>query len=119
MPALDKDELPSLEKMREGFNKDSKNYLISLRLIPFFPFWLVNMGAAILQVPFFTFVWTTFFGIIPVTFAYTEAGKALDNILKSSDRLTVSSVLNTDTQIALLFFAGLALLPILYRRYRN
>ena len=58
---------PLLGKIREGFARDAFNYLLFLRLVPLFPFWLVNIAAALAHLPLKTFVSATFFGIIPVT----------------------------------------------------
>lgn len=71
---------PWLEKFRKGFQEDATSYLLFLRLVPAFPFWLVNLAPALLGVDARTFVWTTFVGIMPGTFAYAFAGAGLDSI---------------------------------------
>ncbi len=72
---------PWLNRFRQGFAQDAASYLLFLRLVPLFPFWLVNLAPAVLGANFGTFLWTTFFGIIPGTFAYTLAGSGLDSVL--------------------------------------
>ena len=72
---------PWLEKFRDGFQKDATSYMLFLRLVPVFPFWLVNLAPALLGVKLKTFVWTTALGILPGTFAYAFAGAGLDSVV--------------------------------------
>ena len=71
---------PSIARFREGFEQDAASYLLFLRLVPVFPFWLVNLAPAILNVPLRTFAWTTLIGVLPGTFAYAFAGAGLDSV---------------------------------------
>jgi uncharacterized membrane protein YdjX (TVP38/TMEM64 family) len=72
---------PWMQKVSEGFRDDAMNYLLFLRLVPAFPFWLVNLAPALLGVPLATFVVATFIGIIPGTFAFAFVGAGLDSII--------------------------------------
>lgn len=74
---------PWLSRFREGFQQDAFSYLLFLRLVPIFPFWLVNLAPGLLGVGFGTYVATTFLGIIPGTFAYSLAGKGLDSVIEA------------------------------------
>jgi uncharacterized membrane protein YdjX (TVP38/TMEM64 family) len=74
---------PWLSRFREGFQEDAFNYLLFLRLVPIFPFWLVNLAPGLLGVGFGTYVATTFLGIIPGTFAYSLAGNGLDSVIEA------------------------------------
>ena len=65
---------PFLEKMQKGFNEDAMSYLFALRLIPAFPFAVVNIAPAILGAKFRDYFITTLLGIIPGTLAYTWIG---------------------------------------------
>ena len=65
---------PWLSRFRQGFQDDAFSYLLFLRLVPIFPFWLVNLAPGLLGVGFATYVATTFLGIIPGTFAFALAG---------------------------------------------
>jgi uncharacterized membrane protein YdjX (TVP38/TMEM64 family) len=56
------------EKVAQGFRADAFNYLLFLRLVPIFPFWLVNLVPALCGVPLATFVAATALGVIPATF---------------------------------------------------
>jgi uncharacterized membrane protein YdjX (TVP38/TMEM64 family) len=74
---------PWLSRFRQGFQDDAFSYLLFLRLVPIFPFWLVNLAPALLGVGFATYVTTTFLGIIPGTFAYSLAGSGLDSVIRA------------------------------------
>ena len=72
---------PWLAKLRAGFKEDAFNYLLFLRLVPIFPFWLVNLAPALLGVGLPTYALATLIGIIPGSFAYSIAGKGLDSLI--------------------------------------
>lgn len=72
---------PWVKSFSEGFARDAFNYLLFLRLVPVFPFWLVNIAPALFNVPLSTYVWATFIGIIPGTFAFSIVGSGLDSII--------------------------------------
>jgi uncharacterized membrane protein YdjX (TVP38/TMEM64 family) len=74
---------PWLSRFREGFQEDAFSYLLFLRLVPIFPFWLVNLAPGLLGVSFATYVVTTILGIIPGTFAYSLAGDGLDSVIEA------------------------------------
>jgi len=76
------------EKM-DSFNRDleqnGKNYLLSLRLVPVFPFFLINLLAGLTGISLFTFFWTTALGIIPGSIVYVYAGTQLSTINSMGD----------------------------------
>jgi uncharacterized membrane protein YdjX (TVP38/TMEM64 family) len=74
---------PWLSRFRQGFQEDAFSYLLFLRLVPIFPFWLVNLAPGLLGVSFGTYVATTILGIIPGTFAFALAGSGLDSVIEA------------------------------------
>ncbi|MEZ5839735.1 MAG: TVP38/TMEM64 family protein [Hyphomicrobiales bacterium] len=72
---------PFLSRLGAGFREDAFGYLLFLRLVPAFPFWLVNLAPALLEVPLRTFFLATFIGIIPGTAAYSFLGAGLDSVV--------------------------------------
>jgi uncharacterized membrane protein YdjX (TVP38/TMEM64 family) len=72
---------PWMEKLSGGFREDAFNYMLFLRLVPVFPFWLVNIAPAIAGVGLGTYALTTLIGIIPGTFAFSVLGSGLDSII--------------------------------------
>ncbi|HXF55779.1 MAG TPA: VTT domain-containing protein [Hyphomicrobiaceae bacterium] len=76
---------PVLAKLREGFKENALSYLLFLRLVPAFPFWLVNLAPALLGVSLRTFVIGTFLGIIPGTAAFSFAGAGLGSGIETQN----------------------------------
>lgn len=126
---------PKLAAIREGFVRDAFNYLLFLRLVPAFPFWLVNIAAAVAGMRLRTFVAATAIGIIPATFAFAYVGEGLDSILDAQNAahaacvaakgesacpfdLSLSSLVTTELLIAFAALGVLALVPVALRRWR-
>lgn len=66
----------ALNKMENGFRDNAFSYMLFLRLVPVFPFWLVNLVPALLDVKLRTYVIATFVGIIPGTFITPTSARA-------------------------------------------
>ncbi|MDH3965456.1 MAG: TVP38/TMEM64 family protein [Rhodospirillales bacterium] len=109
---------PWMEKLAKGFQENELSYLLVLRLVPLFPFFVVNLVPAFLGVRLRDYVLATFFGIIPGTFVYNLAGAGLGSILDSGEDFTVASVLTLEIKLALFGLAVLALLPVVYKRLK-
>ena len=92
-----------------GFNteldKNGPGYLLTMRLIPVFPFFLINILAGLTRIQLKTFVWTTSLGILPGSLVYAYAGQQLGNIHNVKDIFT------TRILMAFLLLAGFAVLP--------
>jgi uncharacterized membrane protein YdjX (TVP38/TMEM64 family) len=72
---------PWLGRLRAGFAKNAVSYLLFLRLVPLFPFWLVNIAPALLGMPIVPFMLATLVGIVPGTFAFAVLGAGLDSAI--------------------------------------
>lgn len=70
-----------VKKMQVEFQANAFSYLLTLRLVPLFPFVAVNLVAALLQIPLCTFFWGTLIGIIPESFVYVSIGVAMRNVV--------------------------------------
>jgi uncharacterized membrane protein YdjX (TVP38/TMEM64 family) len=105
---------PVLDRFEKGIRENAASYLLFLRLIPFFPFSIVNLAGAFFGVPFWIFVWTTFVGMIPSVFIYTQAGRGFSFLLEQSRPLSPIHLFNFHLIIALIGLALLALLPALF-----
>jgi len=110
---------PFLSKMEKGFKENAANYLLFLRLVPVFPFWLVNIAPAFFDIPLLTYAWTTLIGIIPGTLVFTLAGAGLDDILQNNEPFTLNSIFNFKIKIALLLLGVTALVPILWKKFKK
>ena len=109
---------PWMARLEDGFRGNALSYLLVLRLIPLFPFWLVNLVPAALGVPVGVFVLGTAAGIVPGTFVFSLAGAGLGGVFDSGEEFSVGSVLTAEMVAALVGLALLALAPILYKRAR-
>jgi uncharacterized membrane protein YdjX (TVP38/TMEM64 family) len=110
---------PFLRRMEAGFQENALNYLLVLRLIPLFPFWIVNLVPAFLGVPLGTYVLGTFIGIIPGSFVFASVGAGIGSVLDSGEEFSPASVLTPQIVIALVGLAVLALLPVVYRKLKG
>lgn len=111
---------PRVQKLRAGFERDAFNYLFFLRLIPAFPFFLVNIAAGLFGMRTLPYVAATGLGIIPGTFVFASIGAGAGTVIARGEELNLSGVL-TDPAV-LLPIAGLAvlsLLPIAVRKLRG
>lgn len=108
-----------MEKIEGGIREDGWSYLLFLRLVPLFPFWLVNLAPAFFGVRTLTFAWTTFVGIIPGAFVFTQAGAGLGAIFDSGESLNLATVFNPQVKLALLALGIFALMPLLLKKLRK
>jgi uncharacterized membrane protein YdjX (TVP38/TMEM64 family) len=67
-------------KVNEGIKKEGSFYLFTLRLIPVFPFWMINLVMGVTKMPISTFYWVSQVGMLPGTIVYVNAGKELAQI---------------------------------------
>lgn len=74
-----------LIRFNRDISENGHSYLLMLRLIPVFPFFMINIMAGLTKVPLRTFAWTTSVGIIPGSLVYAFAGKQLDTIGSAGD----------------------------------
>lgn len=109
---------PWLRRLEAGFSENALSYLLVLRLVVVFPFWVVNLVPAFLGVPLRTYVAGTFLGIIPGAFVFNLAGAGLGSIFESGAHFTKMTVLTPEVVAAFVGLAVLALLPVAYRRWK-
>ena len=102
-----------------GFRRNAFSYLLTLRLIPIVPFWLVNLAPAFFGVPLTTFVVTTVLGIIPGTIVYVGVGNGLGATLDAGEDPDLGIILDPEILLPLLGLAVLSLLPLAYRHWRG
>ena len=130
---------PWLSKLRDGFKENALSYLLFLRLVPAFPFWLVNLAPALLGVPLGTYVAGTFFGIIPGTLAFSFLGAGLGSVIEAQKQsyadclaaqspgaagecqftLDTSALVTTELLLAFAALGVVALIPVLIKKFSN
>lgn len=109
----------AVRRLEQGFRDDALSYMLFLRLVPLFPFWLVNLAAAALNVPLRVFVLGTLVGIIPGSFVYAQVGAGVGSVFDQGGEPSLANVLTPAVVVALVGLALLALLPVIYRRLRG
>lgn len=102
-----------LKSIQEGFSSNGFNYLMTLRLIPLFPFFLVNLASGLTRIRLSTYILATSIGILPGSFVYTNAGRQLGNINSLKD-IASPAVLGAFVLLGLL-----ALVPILFNKWKS
>ncbi|GAB4164112.1 MAG: VTT domain-containing protein [Rickettsiaceae bacterium] len=105
-------------KMQKGFQENALSYLLTLRLIPIFPFVAVNLAAAFFQVPLKIFALGTFFGIIPGSLVYVSMGVALREVIQKPD-FSPGLILDPKILLAFIGLGILSLLPVFYRHLKK
>jgi uncharacterized membrane protein YdjX (TVP38/TMEM64 family) len=101
-----------LSTFNEEMEKNGSRYLLTLRLIPVFPFFLINFLSGLTKVPLKTFAWTTALGIIPGTVVYAYAGQQLGSIN------ALSEILSARVITAFAILALFALFPAVHDRIK-
>lgn len=104
---------PMLQRLSRGFEKDAFNYILFTRLVPVFPFWLMNLVPAFTPVPARTFFFATLIGIMPGTFVFANVGESLARIESPRD------LVGPQTLLALALLGSMSLVPIVIKKLRT
>ncbi|MBC7430741.1 MAG: TVP38/TMEM64 family protein [Rubritepida sp.] len=107
---------PRAEALARGIQANAWSYLLVLRLVPLFPFFLVNLVPAFAGVRLPVFIGTTLLGIIPGTAVFSLSGAGLGRVLDAGGTPSLSGILTPEIIAALCGLAGLALLAIPLRK---
>jgi uncharacterized membrane protein YdjX (TVP38/TMEM64 family) len=110
---------PLASRLAAGFRDNGLSYLIALRLIPIFPFWLVNLAAGLLGLRLWVYAVGTVIGIIPVTFIYASLGNGFGTLVAEGRHPEPAILFQPSVLLPILGLAGFALLPVVYRRWRG
>ena len=126
---------PFLSRISTGFKNDAFNYLLFLRLVPAFPFWLVNIAPALANVRLRSFVSATALGIVPGTFAFASVGAGLDSIIATQQanhaqciatkaasecpfELSLSTLITPQLLLAFAALGVVALIPVALKKWK-
>lgn len=110
---------PRMTRFREGFRRDAFAWLLSLRLAPIAPFWLVNLVAPVLGAPLRTFVTATFLGVIPTLGIYASVGAGLGRVFDRGEDPHLGLLLEPGVLLPLIGLALLSLVPVAWRLLRR
>lgn len=104
---------PRLEGINRELETRGFNYLLFLRLVPIFPFFLINLAAGLTRLPLSTFVAGTTLGIIPGGFVYVNAGASLATID------TLAGIASPRVLGAFALLGLFALVPVVHDKWKN
>jgi len=96
-----------IKKVNEGIEKEGSFYLFTLRLIPLFPFWMINLAMGLTKMPLKRYYWVSQIGMLPGTMVYVNAGKELGKIDSPSGILSPSLIIS---------FALIGIFPIVVKK---
>ncbi|MCF6321840.1 MAG: TVP38/TMEM64 family protein [Rhizobiaceae bacterium] len=122
---------PFLSKLSAGFKENAFSYLLFLRLVPAFPFWLVNVAPAFFKMAVPTYVGATAIGILPGTFAYALLGEGLDSLILAQDmanpgcaeagscKIDLSAAITPEIIAAIIGLIVVSILPVAIKKWRE
>jgi uncharacterized membrane protein YdjX (TVP38/TMEM64 family) len=109
----------ALSRVEAGFRRDSFSYLLFLRLVPVFPFWLINIVPALLGMKLGPYTLATLIGIVPGALVYSSLGAGLGNVIDRGEAPDLGIIFEWRILLPLLGLALLALVPAVYARLRD
>ncbi len=99
-----------LQRINEGMEKEGGFYLFTLRLVPIFPFFVINLVMGLATIRLSTYYWVSQLGMLPATIVYVNAGKELGKIDSLSGILSPGLIIS---------FVLLGLFPITAKKILN
>jgi uncharacterized membrane protein YdjX (TVP38/TMEM64 family) len=109
----------ALKMLEAGFRENAFSYLLVLRLVPIFPFFVVNLAAAFLGAALPVFVAATFIGIIPGTTVFSSVGSGLGTVFDSGAKPDLGVIFTWPILGPLIGLALLSLVPVIYKRLKR
>ena len=102
--------------LEKGFSKNHFYYLLFLRLIPFAPFFIVNILAGIVNMRIISYVFATFIGIIPGTTIYIFTGITFSELFQNS-QIPEFNITSSKYFLIILLLSILSLSPIIFDKF--
>jgi uncharacterized membrane protein YdjX (TVP38/TMEM64 family) len=106
-------------RMQHKFQAHAASFLLFLRFSHILPFWLTTLCAAYFFTPLWTFIWTTWVGVLPLSFLVADIGHHLSKVFASNEPLTLSSLFSPSIKLALFGLGLLALVPLIFQYWIN
>ncbi len=108
-----------LKKAESEFHENAVSFMLLMRLVPVFPFFAVNLAAALLGVRLTTYVWTTLVGIIPGSGVYAWVGAGVDEVVSRGDTPDLGLIFEPNILGPIIGLCVLAALPVLVKKLRQ
>ena len=109
---------PRVQRLQEGFREDALSYLLCLRLMPIFPFWLVNLVAGASGMSLSVYLVATFFGMIPGALVYAGIGNGVGDLIAAGRHPDHYAIFRPEILLPLIGLGALSLLPVAYKRWQ-
>lgn len=109
----------TLKKVIDGVGQGAFGYILTLRLIPLAPFWLVNVAAALAHAPLRAYALATFIGIMPATFIYSGVGAGIGALVARGETPDLGVIFEPRVLLPLVALGLLSLGTTLYQRRRS
>jgi len=110
----------AIKKFEKGLKEDELSYMFILRLVPIFPFFLVNIAPAFFDVKLRNYLIATFFGIIPGSFVYASVGNGIGAVFDSGEDANLSGLMFQPSVILpIIGLILLAMIPVVYKRIKG
>ncbi len=110
---------PAIRRMEAEFRENGVSYMLVLRLVPLFPFFLVNLVPAFLGISFRLYLICTLVGIIPGTFVYALVGDGAGAILDQGGNLDLGIIFSPRVLAPIIGLSVLSCIPLLYKKIRD
>lgn len=108
-----------LKRLIDGFGGNAFSYVLSLRLVPAAPFWLVNAAAGVGSAPVRPYALATLLGIIPGTVIYSGIGAGLGELFRRGEKPNLSIIFEPQILWPLVGLAALSFLPAVWKAIRG
>lgn len=115
VPPLHKNKKSFFWKLEKKVQANQISYLLFFRFTHLIPYFVLNTAAACFEIKRWTFIWTTFVGILPLSYIIAEAGSGLDAFFETNNHFSLHAILNEKVKLALLLFGILSLIPIIWK----
>ncbi|TNF65902.1 MAG: TVP38/TMEM64 family protein [Gammaproteobacteria bacterium] len=107
-----------LDKFAHGFEENAFSYLLVLRLVPLFPFWLVNIVPALFNIRTSIYTLSTFLGIIPGSIVYVLVGNGISSVIAENKTPNFGIIFEPYILAPLIGLAILSLIPVVYKKIK-
>ena len=107
-----------LKAVIDGIQEGAFGYILTLRLIPLAPYWLVNVAAALAHAPLRAYALATFIGIMPATFIYSGIGAGIGGVIARGQAPDLGVIFEPRVLVPLVSLGLLSLATTLFQRFR-
>ncbi|HEY2811619.1 MAG TPA: VTT domain-containing protein [Rhabdochlamydiaceae bacterium] len=112
IPLLHKRKKKFFFNLEKHIQANQISFLLFFRLTHLVPYWMINSAAACFKIKRWTFIWTTWLGILPLSYILAQGGSGLSSFFEKNNRFSLKAIFNEKVQLALYVLGALTLLPL-------